>query len=386
MSEQKLTIYFVISLFLIILFLPVTQGVFHFFPEEELFGITEKTKRPTFSFSGWINKTFQKDFETWIDGKLGLRGFFVKTDNEINYLLFNEIHQKTGTRLIVGEDNYLFEYNYIETYLGKDYEKTSILRKRVEELKRLQDILKEKGIALIFLMSPSKASFYSEHIPRELVFDTAKENPETNYKRILPILEENKINYFDSLNFFLEKKENTDYPLFSKSGTHWTRYGSCLVLEKLIEETSNQLNSNFLIPDCSNVDISSIPKYEDRDLADLSNLWYKKMFFQDLAYPQFQYDPENINDIRLLMIGDSFSWGILSNIRESGAMIDYNFYYYFNSDYNNRNIIVTPVTDDKEVLKEIILSKNLIIIEATETALNNVGFGFIETAIDAFSE
>ncbi len=386
MNTAKLTIYFVISLFLIILFLPATQGVFHFLPEEDLVGMTEKIKRPTFSFSGWIDKTFQKDFETWIDGKLGLRGFFVKTDNEINYLLFKEIHQKTGTKLIVGENNYLFEYNYIETYLGKDYKNTSLLRKRVQELKQLQDILKEKGIALIFLMSPSKASFYSEHIPREFIFDTAKDDPETNYKRILPLLEENKINYFDSLDFFLGKKENTDYPLFSKSGTHWTRYGSCLVLEKLIEETSNQLNSDFLIPNCSNVEISSIPKYEDGDLAELSNLWYKKMFFQDLAYPKFEYDPKNINDISLLMVGDSFSWGILANIRESRAMADYNFYYYFSSDYNSKNTIVTPVTDDKEVLKEIILSKNLIIIEATETALNNVGFGFIEAALDALAQ
>lgn len=381
---KRITIYFTILLFLILISLPVTQGVFGFFPEEELFGMTKEAIKPEFNFKNWLNMSFQKDFESWIDSKLGLRGYFIKTDNEINYLLFKEIHQKTHNKIIIGKDNYLFENSYIKSHIGRDYRDIPVLEERIQKLKKLQDKLSENKIAMIFLISPSKASFYPEKIPPELIYETADKNPETNYNRIMPMLEKYEINYIDGLDVLLNKKDTSEYLLFSKSGTHWTRYGSCLVLGDIIKETDRQLNSKSRVPDCSEVKIFKEPLFEDRDLADLANLWNTERFDQELAYPQLKHETDIPNKIDLLMIGDSFGWGLLKNVRESKGVTDYNFYYYFNSDYKEDGV-ARDINKNPKDLKEFILSKNLLIIEANEIALNDIGFGFIEAALEALA-
>jgi len=362
------------------------QTIFHLFPEPKLIGFTKLVDAPKFNLTDWFNGKFQTRFEAWLDNYLGFRGYFVKTDNELNYLLFKENHQKTEQKLIIGRDNYLYEKNYIDSSIGRDYRPLNELNERVKSLKILQDKLEKHSIGFILLISPSKASFYPEYIPPALIEKTIEPNPKTNYERVLPLIKENKINYIDARELFLNQKGVSQYPLFPRSGTHWTRYGSCLIMQRLLIEDGRQLNDKYNIPDCSNIKLNSVPQGEDRDLADLSNLWYSKMFYQELAYPIFAKASASLNDIDMLMIGDSFGWGILRNLRGSWAVKNFNFYYYFNSDYDYNNVSNPINKDDSNHLKQEILKRNLVVIEANEAALNDIGFGFIDSAITALKD
>ena len=378
--EKKKIIKITVVSFLAIIYIVLFQSFFHLLPEVSLRGVILTGGQPRLSIKNWFNGKFQTAFESWFDSNLGLRGYFVKTDNEINYRLFDEIHQKTQQKIIVGERNNLFEKNYIDSFVGRDHKSFDELQQRVADLKKLQDALSERGIDFVFLVAPSKATFCPENMPSQFLEDTSEQNQIGNYDQVLPLLSINNINYVDARYFLLEQKSSSKYPLFSKSGTHWTQYGSCLVVEKVLAEVNDKFENNYALPDCEDIEISVTPRKEDKDLADLANLWSARQFYQPLAYPRF--DQPVFNDINLLMVGDSFSWAFLKNIFESGAVRDYNFYYYFNSDYNSQNISV-PVNKDNNFLKQEILKRNLVIVEANDAGLGDIGFGFVSSALNA---
>lgn len=382
MKKEKI-IFTTVLIFLATIYLSLIQSIFHIFKEPTLVGLTKKINRPHFSLTSWFDKSFQDGFEKWWDNRLGLKGYFVKTDNQINFWLFREIHQKTNQKIIVGKDNYLFEKNYIDSLIGRDYQSIEKIREKVKKLKTLQELLARRGISFVLLIAPSKASFYPEYIPSYLISETSEKNPVTNYEKVIPELLENKINYFDGHEYLLSQKKTSQYPLFAKSGTHWTRYGSCLVAQKVFQQAGKQFNKNYKTADCDNVAIFLKPQEEDTDLADLSNLWFPKIFYQTLAYPKFPKNEPVLNDINFLMVGDSFSWGFLKNVVGSRLVNDYNFYYYFNTDYDYSNQTKEIDKSDMGNLRQEILKRNLVIIEANDASLGNIGFEFVDAAISA---
>ena len=66
-------------------------------------------------------------------------------------------HWKTQTAL---------EYDYIRSWLAIDYPGDSFIEKKLQRTKYVQEYLKrEKGIDLVIVFEPGKASFYPEYIP-----------------------------------------------------------------------------------------------------------------------------------------------------------------------------------------------------------------------------
>jgi hypothetical protein len=365
-----------VIIFLLLISLPLAQAAFKFWPEAELVGSSVPAPRPQFSFASWLDGSFQSATEKYLEFHLGFKGYLIRTDNEINYLLFHEIHQKTGSKLIVGQDNYLYEKSYIDSSIGRDSVPASQLEDRVKKLQQLQLELQTKNIALVLLIAPSKASYYPKYVPSTLTFKTSDPTPPTNYEQVLPLLNKYGINYLDGRAYFLSQKASTSYPLFSKSGTHWTRYGSCLITGQLLANISQQLKIKVNLPDCSDVVIRPTPLAEDRDLADLTNLWWEKQFYQPLAYPKLTNALPN-NNLNVLAVGDSFVWGIIKNIKAGKLLNSLDFYYYFNT-YYKFDTAVGPVNRQSAAVSANLAKKNVVLIEVNETGLNDIGYGFLD--------
>ncbi len=371
--------------FTLLLSLILVQSIFKIIPESRLYGVTEKVTRPGISLEKWFDGSLQKELEAWVDQSLGFRSYLIKSDNQINYLLFKESHQKTENKIIVGADNYLYEDSYIKSYLGRDSVSDEILMNKAHKLKKLQDLLTEKGIEFIFLISPSKASFYPEHIPGEIVKKTADKDQSTNYEKFLPFLEQSGVNYIDSREMLLNLKKDSPYPLFSKSGTHWTYYGSCLVVKKIFNNLIIKKEKSFNLPDCSLVELNSIPQGTDSDLAELMNIWTPNVFYEKLAYPKFNNNPNEINDLNFLIVGDSFSWALIRNIEEAKLLLSYNLYYYFKTAYEYGKAARTIDVKNTPLLKEEILKNNVVILENNEAGLSLNDFGFLDASLEALS-
>jgi alginate O-acetyltransferase complex protein AlgJ len=372
-----------VSLFVAMIDLVLLQSIVHVLPETTLNGMIPAEERPALTLNSWLGGQLQSAFESWFNGRLGFRGYFVKTDNEINYLLFNEIHQNTAVKIVVGNNGYLFEKNYIDSSIGKDHRPLRELEQTVADVKQLSHLLAARGIPLVLLIAPTKTSFYPEQIPAALIASTSEPNPPTNYDQMLPLLSASDVDYVDIRDYFLRQRSSSPHPLFARGGSHWTLYGSCLVVRQVLTHVNSRLRAARGLPDCDDVDLLAMPRSEDRDLADLTNLWSARRFHQELAYPRFGV-PVN-NHIDLLMVGDSFGRRFLKSAFDSGSISDYDFYYYFNTDINSRNIAV-PVSKDRDFLRHEILRRDLVIIEAHEAGLGGVGFGFIPAALTALMD
>lgn len=85
-----------------------------------LHGVFEQAATPTPTTRSWLSGAFQKEAERWIDEHIGFKAWFVKTDNQLNHWLFRENHQKTGSNIILGKNDHLYEQAYIDAWLGRD--------------------------------------------------------------------------------------------------------------------------------------------------------------------------------------------------------------------------------------------------------------------------
>jgi len=373
-------------LFLFVLYLFLIQSIFHFFPELGLSGVVEKPQKPEINLRSWFSGETQKQVEDLLDKSLGFRSHLIRSDNQLNYWLFKESYQKTNSKIIIGKENYLYENNYIKSYLARDAKDLEFFENKVIKLKKLQDLLAERGIEFIFLIAPSKAVYYSEYLPDRLIYKTAEKQRVTNYEKIIPLLDEYKINYLDGRKMFADLKGGTKYKLFSKSGAHWTYYGSCLMTQKIFTYLGDKKTASLNIPDCEHIELNSTPQGDDVDLSELINIWTPKIFYETLAYPKFNTSSSQINDLNFLIVGDSFVWGILKNIKDANLLNDYNFYYYFKTNYDKNRATKEINQKDTAYLKEEILKNNVVILENNEAGLASNDFGFLEASFEALDK
>lgn len=156
--------------------------------------------------------------------------------------------------------------------------------------------------------------------------------------------------------------------------------------KKIFSDLSIKKQTNFNIPDCERVELNNIPQGDDFDLAELMNIWTPSVFYQTLAYPKLKTQFSSASDLNFLIVGDSFVWGLLRNIEDAKLLKDYNFYYYFNTDYGYNKSVKTIDKENISRLKEEILKHKVILLENNEAGLSLGDFGFLDASIKALSE
>ena len=137
-------------------------------PEPTVSGVTTNTGTPVISLSSWFSGLFQESVENWFNARIGFRGFWVKTYNQINFSLFRQVTARTsspGTRIILGKDNYLFEKWYVDVYVNSGLNSGNSSEKLADVILNLQEALLRRGIAFVTIISPSKAEACCNRLP-----------------------------------------------------------------------------------------------------------------------------------------------------------------------------------------------------------------------------
>lgn len=147
-------------------------------PEPRLGGVVKPIPRPVFSLKSWWDGRFQEQVEGqgqtekgepregWIDRHVGFRSVWIKTDNQINFSLFRELPTHAGPQPItLGKDNWLYEDDYVNSFIGFEVVPKRHLQQYASYLKELQDDLQKRNITMLLVVSPSKAAHYPEYLP-----------------------------------------------------------------------------------------------------------------------------------------------------------------------------------------------------------------------------
>jgi SGNH hydrolase-like domain, acetyltransferase AlgX len=377
-------------LFILILFLPTLQHSLNILPSTTLVGKETDPPRANWSSADWLDGSFQEQYSKRRDTRLGLRDYLIKTYNQLHYSLFHRITSTTGTDVVIGKGNWLYEKVYIAKHNTASKDDGSLVEARVQRLRNLQDQLEGLGITFVFVIAPSKAELYSEYIPDRLMKDQLAPGVTTDYQQTRASLERNGVHFVDCHTLFQEEKRDKDYQLFGPSGVHWNKYGAYLAWKNLAPLVNNQLKVPLQIPTLDRIE-SRPSEPVEADLGGILNLWDSDFTSPVTDYPVFAVQSTEITEKpSLLIIGDSFLFTLVDIVKRANLATDVDAWYYFRRHFKYRakegqmmdlsTAIDTPL--DKKAIdwQNQLFGKDLVILVATECGLPELGFGFIEEA------
>ena len=340
-------------------------------------GWSEKIKKPKFSKQNWFNGNYQKTQDEYIKQNVGYKRFFVRFYNQFYYSFFNEAKANS---VIIGKQNYLYETPYIDAYLGKSYVGKNAIRSKVEKLKKISDTLKTKGIDIIVILAPGKASFYPEYIPERFQKEKRTTN---NYEAYKEQLNKSDVLLLDFHNWFRQMKDSSPHPLFPKTGIHWSSYGEVLVADSLVKYI-DALNPLQSMPSFSikSINTSSKMKHRDDDIEKGMNLLFD---IPDLvmAYPKYHLEKSTKEkNTKVLSIADSYYWGLYNLGLSKHTFGNGQFWFY------NKKIYPKPEEGPQLVselnLVETVEKNDVIILMSTDATLHRFAFGFIDQLYELY--
>ena len=331
--------------------------------ENELHGVSSGTDFSVSAQGIWEGSS-QSGLGTKLNEKLILRTWLIPIRNQIMYSLF---HTSTNEDVVLGKNDNLFEERYLlaETQItspvsDKDMEILS------ERIKTLEIKLSENGKSLFVFITPSKAHIYSE--VREM----------SSYEKLVHKLEENGIAYFDSVPYVLELKKTEEYPVYTKTGVHWSRAAGAKVAARLMDEMEEQLSINL-----SEIEEDFVQTPEaiepDRVLEELLNIWKGK----NLTFyaPSVTVADAEKDLVHLMARGGSFMQTSVMVLTGLGC---FDSYLYMEN---------TLLVDDGEIssfseYEELDLAGELeqtdiVLLEVNEEAVDRMSFGFIDYMLDS---
>ncbi len=358
------------------------QVVWPFIPTGgKLKGAVEPAPAPVWGWASVRTGATFRAFETWYDERAGLRNFWVRLDNEVTYLCFDEATpHKTGTQVVIGEHDWLFERQYVDHAVSPGQNRTAQVEQAVRHMRSVQDKLARRGIPFLLIIAPSKVEVYPEHVPPAYFGGRRPEEIFTNYERYKSALVAAGVNLYDGPQVFQEWKKAGQRGLFSRAGTHWS-YAAALQVLQEVRARLNPLMRHPLPPFVVQKQLKEPAQLTDADLISLLNLLDDFPFNHDQPYPvlapQQSVPVDQLPDI--LWVHDSFGWPLIELVYNANAARPTESLYYFEGLYRIPGGIRSD-TDLRTLDWEKFMAKHdAVVMVWTEIAFEYLGWGFFET-------
>lgn len=352
------------------LFLPFLQNTIHFVRLKPLSGAYKATGDTVFTHRGWFSGKYQEHQEKFLKDSFGLRSFFIRIHNQIDFSLF---HKPNAGDVIIGKNGDFFISWYLGAYTGSDFQGSSRIKSNLYKLKYIQDRLSELHKTLLVVFAPSKDLFAPEDIP-----DNFLKSDSTNYVIYANLIKNSGINYIDFNPYFIAEKSKTPYLLFPKYGMHWSCYGACIAGDSIMSKLEKLRNTKMVHTQFE----QKIPVGKgignEMELENELNLLFP-LKSEYLGHPQFKAMPPLIKkNPPTMLVGDSFFWGMAIYYNLWANFSSFTFCDYYRTIYRAGYSTTTNVADFN--LKAEIEKDSIFIIEAPEPNLSNLGCGFIDSA------
>jgi alginate O-acetyltransferase complex protein AlgJ len=323
--------------------------------------------------ANWWSGGLNKQLEARLNQELPLRPLAVRVTNQIYDGLFSKsyMHQKIG--LIVGRNHQRYEGSYVAQYCNNMAWKNEIFSPATEadlaqwsqRIKVIAQFFQKRGQTFVYLMSPSKAAYYPEHIPDQ-VHCAPKEKPRAEYYRAIAALDQTGVPYVDTAKLMLESKGKYEIDLFSPGGTHWNQLGVALANRELLNKIA-QVSGKPIPPLTFSYKIDRIPLNEDTDLLALSNLWNSHW---DFPVPKVTFQASTKPSLRLSIVGTSFLQQVAAAFVNSNNFCRIDYYYYYSLSYFSYLMQEPCRGADPKVPYDNLFTADVVVLESNEARLN----------------
>lgn len=363
--------------FVVVLFLPLIQQLYPIIKFKPLLGKFEVATKPALNYNELFQGSYQPKLEKYINDHIGYRNLFIRLFNQVRYKFMNTSNAE-GAK--IGTDGYLYQEEYILSYLGKDFVHPTIINRNIYKLKLLQDTLQKLDKDILVVLAPGKGSFYPNNFP--LIY-RQKSKTTSNYDLYQDLLVKNGINTIDFRSWFHSIKDTSSYTLMTKNGIHCSKYSESLVADSLIKYISKQFNVSLPTIKVNKIVRTNIPQSSDNDILQTMNLLCEPSDLP-LFYPEIEIvkNPNQKRTIKPIVIADSYFYGLFEMGLINDIMTQGEYWFYFNRIENRRK---DKKTKPQELnLREEVDKKDLIILYSTDMNLKYLGFGAIDKLYELY--
>ncbi len=356
---------------MLIMLLPVLQQQTNFISVDPLKGSFEETVCPQLSFQTYLSGDFQDVMNKYIEQHIGFRPWLVRVYNQFRFSLFGQTNAKS---VVVGKKGYLFEQSYIDALFGLDYVGDEKLHNDIEKTIAIAEWLDDHNKHLFIVLAPGKANFFPDYVPNSRYKRAKLRNTDEYYT----LLNDAKIPAIHCNPWFLSIKDTISFPLYPKSGIHWSFYGLGLVMDSVFKMINTY--TPFRLPDfhLENLVLSDSLLAPDQDIWEGMNLI---CFPNDypMCYPDFIYDKKPSDSLpRVATIADSYYWqwfGLANVLRSFKS----NEFWYYNAQLIEAGTGIQRDRKDVDLLLEIVQTDIFVILQ-TDANMDRFSFGFIDDA------
>lgn len=339
------------------------------------------------TFKTYYDGSYQDYLTEHAKRNTGFREFFIRNYNQVAYSCFGKI---TNNNIVKGRDQELYLKMYLNEITGVTFkqhfadveEAKAEARKNVQETLNLIDTLQQHGSKFLFVFAPTKPAVYPDKLPlyyRNHIFDFSLE------EYYIQLFKEYNIPHIDFYNYFKSIRGTFPYPLYPRTGTHWSEstipYVADSILKKLTAVTGYRLPSVQYIDDNLTTDYS----VQDGELEASMNLLFP-LNKPALPRPVFALtDTLNTDKPNLLVVADSY----FTQLRISPFVGAFNHWdcWVYNRDVNSsrkqyEGKALKWLIDAPEVLED----ADIVMAIFTAPMLYTYMFDFTHTALDLFNK
>jgi len=369
MSEKNRNISGFSAVVGLLICIPAIFQLFQFPTSEPLKGAQAIRAKPNLNWQNWWDGSYQENFEDYVADDISLKPPLVRAKNQFLYDVFD----RPNARFVVkGKEEYLYEDAYIKAHYGMDFLGEKKWDTIADQLLKIENFLYKKGIEFVVVLAPGKGSFYPEFIPdRYKKFESSK----TNFTSLKERIEHTPIDYIDMSAWFQSMKSNSEYPLFPKTGTHWSTYGMHLAADSIMQFLERKSRRDLPEWNWYMKAIDELYRDQDRDIEEGLNLLRPIENFP-MAYPEFEINVEGKTKLKSAVVADSYFWNMYNHGFSSRAFDEGEFWYYANQVYPQSFDGNYPLTS--EHISNSLDDLDVIILLATDGTLDRFPWGFEE--------
>lgn len=343
-----------------------------------LTGLVISDEKPKFSAAAWFSGSYQSEMDDYNNDHWAYKEKMVRLNNQFYYKVFNQIRVNS---FVIGKEDYLYSEGYIFSAFGDDLMKEEKVARLLQKAKVVQDTLRKKGIDLLLVYAPGKGAYCKEFVEDKYVHPIKN----TNHNLFVANSQKYGLNYLDLYTAFDSLKPTTPYPLFPKFGHHWSYYGECIAVQKIIGKIEALHHCDLPNLTWNKVDVVDTARSRDADVLKSMNLYSNPPQNMKLAYPEILFEADSLkNRTRVLTIADSYWYGPVYMGVDQSCFAGGQFWYYYNK------VVPSPRPGEKvEVweldLKQELESNQVIMLLYSDGNLPGYGNNFIADAYELYT-
>ena len=363
----------------------LVQGFTHVVKMKPLSGYVPDEQPVELSFKTYYDGSFQNYLTDHAKRNSGFREVCIRSYNQSLFSLFGK---STNDNIISGNHKEMFLKMYLDEVTGKTF-KSRYESKEAFEIQAQRDIektlvlidsLRNHGTAFLFVEAPSKTWIYPEYMPQTYQDSIMSFCVQDYYTQLF---EQNGIPHIDFISYFKSLKGKTDYPLYTRYGTHWAESTMPFVADSVLKKIGSLIGQEMPRIICVDENLTTTYSKQDGEIESLMNLLLP-IRKPALPKPIMTLSDTTLRKPNILVIADSY----FIQLHEStfADAFDRCEYWKYNDEVITKKIEFLGKVKYYPDVYKVIDEVDLVMVITTSVYAYDYMFGFCETAQNAFSD